>query len=64
MRSQNFKGFGSIPQQDQFVPHNEVVEELSQKLGEFDYGSPPNNDEHEWREFTELPNGAKYKGQW
>lgn len=43
---------------------NEVVADLTAKLGEFDYGPEQKNNQLEFRDAVVLPNGAKYHGQW
>ena len=44
---------------------NPQVKDLENRLGQFDYGQPPQeNNELEFRGMVTLENGAKYQGEW
>lgn len=45
--------------------NNQLVAEICEKLGPFQYGAAPNDGQpREKRELTTLENGARYEGEW
>ena len=43
---------------------NNQVEEIRQRLGEFNYGPERNLGDREYRDMIVLENMAKYEGEW